>query len=79
MYVPIFAGSGPCSTENILPEWSQANHCQYFKLILLDGRWRQRAFNINFLIGYHLTKSPVAFISHEPLFFCRYVPNKLKF
>lgn len=77
--MPIFAGSGPCSMENILPKWSQANLCRYFKLILLDGRWRQTAYDINFLIGSHLTKSPVTLVLHERLFFCRYVPNKLKF
>lgn len=30
VYMPIFAGSGPCSTENILPKWSQANSMQIF-------------------------------------------------
>lgn len=65
--------------ENILLKWSQENLCRYFKLILLDGRWRQTVYNINFLIGSHLTKSPVTLVSHERLFFCRYVPNKIKF
>lgn len=77
--MPVFAGSGPCSMENISPKLSQANLCTYFKLILLDGRWRQIAYNINFLTGSHLTKSPVTLVLHELLFFCRYVPNKLKF
>lgn len=79
VYIPIFAGRGLCSIENMLPKWSQTNLCWYFKLISFDGRWRQTAYNINFLIGSHLTKSPVTLVSHEPLFFCRYVPNKLKF
>lgn len=79
IYVPIFAGNGPCPIKNILPKWSKANLCSYFKLILHDGRWRQTAYNINFLIGSHLTKSLVTLVSHEPLFFCKYMPNKPKF
>lgn len=48
--VLIFAGSGPYSMENISPEWSQANLCQYFELILLDGRWRQALITLIFLL-----------------------------